>query len=827
MNLLKRLLSFFSVLRNPEVLILMLGFAGAAIYSASDFLFYTPDSARYVIWANSIAKGDGFSDYTSPEPKRYVIHAPFYSVVLSPVAALFRNNIIALKLATAALAILLLLVLYSYVRSAHGRIAAFLGILLLALNPLMMLFSTQVLSEVLFALSLMILFHLTDQWTKQGFMGTKKLVGIIVALLACIFSREIGVVLLFVMTAFLLIHKRYENAAIVFLSVVAFYLIWFFRNEIFVAGAERPELRNMTLFVSHILTSNEQSMWNEFALRISVNSAYYLKQIHSLLFFPQFTITGEMDVALFPIVDRTSAWIGKGQQLVSFSYLLLIAGTAGMVFYGVVKEFQKRNMSTVYMLFLLLYIFLILVYPVYDIRFLFPLLLVMILFFCSAAGDIVQTKRRMVSTVLVGAVVLCMIPNALWGISFVTESHNYQSDQIRYYRELKQHPLKGTDYTKPFVKVAEWFKQHPDTSQVIISRWKELGIAIPEKKVLLMDVFVSLTMFEQSIRDYDVKYIVTSKDDIGWHGYEFQMNLSQRYSFILVHSVADFDIYEVREVTAKSPRTVETAKVFQYMFSQLRNGQYDTLNSFFSKNASVVALQPYLRFYSGVSLECAGELDSALAIYEQLYRLPQGIAIGQQLGFHRNVIDKRKSAERSESTQERAALYLNIALNYWELDLRHIAFQFLDKTLFVDSNYIPAYSLSIYFSLVDQDTAYAKKVFTRVQKQFPHEVITSLFSSVFSRMDSLKRTMSESDRSGLYIRLSGDFKNLGLSESALEAMRNAYMLNKRDVLLSLQLSDQYEKKSKFYPSLVLLNSTNSINPQPRIQKKIGEIVGRY
>jgi tetratricopeptide (TPR) repeat protein len=451
----------------------------------------------------------------------------------------------------------------------------------------------------------------------------------------------------------------------------------------------------------------------------------------------------------------------------------------------------------------------------------------MIIFFGSASGDLVLKRGKIHSALLAGLTMLFVIPNVLWGISFAVESHRYQSDQLQYHQELKKHPAKGTEYNKPFAAVADWFQRNSDSSEVIISRWKELGMMLPGKKILLMDAFISLDMFEQSIRDYGVKYIVTSKDDIGWHGFEFQMNLTNRYSFILVQSVADFDIFEIRAVSLLEPRKVETEKVFQYMFSHLQNGRYDTLRSFFSKNAPVVALQPYLRFYSGVVLECAGELDSALNIFDQLYRLPQGIAIGQQLGFHRNVIDKRKSAERSGSTMERTALYLNIALNYWELDLRHISYQFLDRSLSVDSNYIPAYSLYIYFLLTDLDTAEAKKVFAGVQKQFPNEIITSLFASAFSRMDSLRRTMQDVERSGMYLRLAEDFRNLGLSENALEAMRNAHLLNKRDPLLALRLSDMYDKKSKFYPSLKLLNQANSINPNPRLQKKILEIEDRY
>ncbi|MCK9410343.1 MAG: hypothetical protein M0R68_14545, partial [Bacteroidetes bacterium] len=76
----------------PELIVIVILFAIAAGYAVTDNATYTPDSARYAIWAESIAEGNGFSDWTSPEPSRYVVHAPLYSVLLAPVAALYPHN---------------------------------------------------------------------------------------------------------------------------------------------------------------------------------------------------------------------------------------------------------------------------------------------------------------------------------------------------------------------------------------------------------------------------------------------------------------------------------------------------------------------------------------------------------------------------------------------------------------------------------------------------------------------------------------------------------------------------------------------------------------
>jgi tetratricopeptide (TPR) repeat protein len=748
-------------------------------------------------------------------------------VILAPVAAFFSNNILALKIATSFLAIIMLITFYSILNRDAGRIAAFIGVLILATHPLTLVFSTQVLSEVLFAISFIVLLGMVDRWSKSEFKNNKMMIGISATLLVCILSREIGIVLLIVVMIFLVTKKQYAQMAMIFMAVIIVYSLWLFRNELIVAGREHPELRNMSLFSSHILTSNEQSIWTEFYMRIKVNGSYYSEQLGSLLYFSQYTISGEIDFGLYPIVDRTSSWITSAQKYVSFAYFFIIVVPLALTVYGMYAEYQKHRMFSFITVFLLLYTTLILVYPVYDIRFLYPLLLIIIYLFSSAIGEIVNFSMKRIDVAVSVMVLILIMPNIMWGVSFALEAHKYQTDQVAFYQDIKEHPKKMVEYTKPFGEVSKWFHGKHDSSAVILSRWKELSIFIPGKKVLLLDVFSSLNTFEQAIRDYGIKYIVTTKDDLGWHEYEYQMSMTKKYSFKNVHSVAGFDIFEIIPMMTSKDNNRQTNNVFEYLFFNLDNGRYDTLRTFFAKNTAAIAMHPPLHFYSGVTMECLGELDSAQNIFDQLYHLPQSMAMKQQIGFHQNVMKKRRDAELSKNRDEKAGLYLNIALNYWELDLRHIAFQFLDKSVQTDNNYLPAYSLFIYFALSNQDTINAEKAFEKMSVKFPDEIVIPIFRSIFDRMDSLKTVSSHKERSQIFVRLGGDYKMLGLSDCALESIRNAALLDPQNPLIALKLVDLYEKRSKYYPALQILNVTNSYRTDKRLEHKINEIKERY
>ncbi len=112
-------------------------------WNVNDSILYTPDSARYLAWAQSLSSFDGYHDTTSPESTRYVVHAPLYSCLLAPLARLFQNIVIPAKILTILFGTLLLLLFYVWTAGKVGRTASFIGTVFLAINPLMSVFSCQ------------------------------------------------------------------------------------------------------------------------------------------------------------------------------------------------------------------------------------------------------------------------------------------------------------------------------------------------------------------------------------------------------------------------------------------------------------------------------------------------------------------------------------------------------------------------------------------------------------------------------------------------------------------------------------------------------------
>src|ERR1051325_8149936 len=87
-------------------------FLVAGILRLNELSLYTPDSARYLIWGNSLAHGHGILDYTLPVPDRFVVHMPLFAAILAPIEMLFPSSFVAAKVWTLVWGLISVLLFY-------------------------------------------------------------------------------------------------------------------------------------------------------------------------------------------------------------------------------------------------------------------------------------------------------------------------------------------------------------------------------------------------------------------------------------------------------------------------------------------------------------------------------------------------------------------------------------------------------------------------------------------------------------------------------------------------------------------------------------------
>ncbi len=423
----KNLLRFFK--EHLVCIVICCVFLFGGFEMLNDYLLYNPDSAGYIASANSLAHGKGFLDQTTPEPSRYVIHAPLYSLYLAPAAFFFQTNESAHKAANIILGCALIVLLYAIVRKESGKVPAVIAALFLAVHPLMIILSSQVLSDILFGVLLLLSFWLLERILSGKATDSKPDYFLALVVTAAVLSREIGIILVPLVCGVLVAHRRIQTFLRVILVFLAIYGAWYIWNEIYIARFEGPELRNQALFFHNVLTSPNGSFFYEIIARCKVNGAFYLKELASLCFFPFLAIPNTVFADQLKLMDGPEKILLTLGQLFSYSWWIFALVSAIIVVAGLVMEYRSHKAARFRLWFAALYAPVLLFYPVTDKRFLFPLLLIFILWAARATTMLLNKPGTWRRWVLVVSTVLCLVPNISWSYFYGATQHAIAMEQ--------------------------------------------------------------------------------------------------------------------------------------------------------------------------------------------------------------------------------------------------------------------------------------------------------------------------------------------------------------------------------------------------------------
>ena len=611
------------------VLLAALFFAGG-IYALNEISLYTPDSTRYLVWAQSLASGDGYRDVTTPDPTRYVVHAPLYALGLAPVAWFAPGSILAAKTATLVTGVLLLLLAFGWFSHSVGRRIALLGCLVLALNPLLFLYSTEVLSDVPFAVSLVLSWVLIEKICAAPGFRPGAAIAAACSVAAALLLREIGVSVLLSALAYLLLRRRYREAVILFAIPAVLYAGWYIRNELLVAPLEDPPLTNAKIFTYHFMTGREASLVQEFSARIANNVGIYARFVGDLLFAP---VQYSMQYDVIPSSDPLMA--SMMWALGFLRYPLALFGIASALA-GVRADLRRSSSALLRISFLVFYGAVMLTYPINDIRFLLPMLLLLV-YYClvwwHSIGE--EGGARLfprAKPIIVAIVLACLVPNLSWDVVFARTSARSMQGAGAGMAEEQTDPAAPAHFTKAFRNAGSWIAAHADSDAVIMTQWKDLALWAGGRKVLNVDQTLSLDEFESQLRDYRVAILVSQVKKSGLTEFLIPMHQSRRYAFPLLQRLGNTEIYGVSARPVGARDLPADASSFERGLTSLERGEYHSADStlsglWFDNRQNVAAL-----YMLAVSKACAMELGASDSLFRLLH-----LSAGGHLphpGFH-------------------------------------------------------------------------------------------------------------------------------------------------------------------------------------------------
>lgn len=825
------------LLKDGKFLVVAGLFLLMGIFSLNDVLIYTPDSARYLIWAKSLAQFRGFEDLSIAEPFHYVVHAPLYSVYLMPSAVIAPDSVELAKVFTLLAGLALLGLFYRWLLGLADPIFAFAGTAALAIHPLMVIFSNQLLSDVPFACVAVLVFMMIgrDRRPPPQSLRDDLFLGLLLAM--GILLREVGITLFLGTLIFLLTRGDLRRVFLVGALPVIAYGLWFFRNEILVAGSEFPPLRNSEIFTMRYFTEREAPFVAELVERLRVNYQIYQDHVLRLVFLPQYGTTP------YGVVVSTAAPYSWVPPLVPFILMPLGVFSIALSLYGGVSLFRRSAVPAFIVAFIPVYLLLILLYPFNDVRFLFPLLVILIALGAVGAGNLFRLLRGrfdLAGKAFVFAAAIAVVPNLLWCVAFVRDNMDYRQSPEQFYEQVADMTPFPDLLTKPMSRVGEWISARHPGGVMVLTQWKELTFWLPGGKLVELNPLVPLDEFDRFIRDYGVQYVVSAVGLAGVPEFFFQMHMSLRYEFRSEYRIANLEVFSVHPFDARRPRGIrrnpdqENLRWDREIMARERFGTGVTFLDAGKPDSAVGVLRgladstkggSMILFTLAVAHEFSGDFARAKWLLAQLQVMKQSGAFLGHATYHRDVIRILEQAAMEERVGVKSELLYIASAKYWNLGFQRQSLHLLDQALSVSPDFVPSLVFGAYYSMELDRWKEARKYFRRLELSSPGHPLIDPLGRVLAYQDSIAR--SGEIRIDRVVGLAKAYQDAGLGDSAIRTLLQGVPSDSVNPEVLRMLVELYKSKRRYYPALIAANKLAEVAPDPATINLRQEISDRW
>jgi tetratricopeptide (TPR) repeat protein/4-amino-4-deoxy-L-arabinose transferase-like glycosyltransferase len=794
--------------KHLAAILFLIVFFALGIPALNQMLMYTPDCARYLAWSNALAQWKGFLDIASAEPTRYVIHAPLYPLLLVPAAWIAPMSIVGAKVTTLLLSLVALWLFYRWVeRTTENRWTAWIAMAMLAFHPLFLLYSTQVLSEIPFIICLITFFLLADDVEKSTSRHWKEYIFITI-IVAGIFLREVGLSLMLAATVLFVWKKQYQRALLIFLVAVLAYLLWFVRNEVIVAGAENPPLKNSAIFLNHIYTSNNTSFLIELWERLQSNVRVYWNYFVQLVFMPDIRNNS------IGVIDLSHSMIIIGQRIASILQYPLFILSIGLCGYGARVLQQKTKDAVLILIFLCVYLLPILFYPINDVRFLFPLLILLLYTGAVGAAALVQhSSQKMSRSLLIASLsvtlLIVFLPNLFWDIDYLYNSWQDTYNTESFAQNIPQQTESPEAYSRPVQLAGLWIAQHSAPNTTVMGLQKELFLWTGEKTIVETDPHLMPDDFDHLIRDYHPQYLVTNVAPSGMREFEPLICFSRRYMFETVSRFGNIEILRIHPkedsvVQSSQKQIITTTDTLRALFRHGLSFQVeptaakaDTIFQVLARRTHGVGL---VALELGTAKELLGNYKAANYVFDGFRSVSQAGAYLRQAWYHKETIAKRQRAATASNPEMRANLYNILGVNYRELGYIGESYYLMQQSFKADSTFYPTLIFSAIYSYQDGDIQRARYYCSKAAQADSQNILTVKLKSILGLENELQHTAILAERTTIQMRIAGALIDMGMREDAIDVFIKLLKADPDNIDARVALGELYIVKERWSPA---------------------------
>ncbi len=757
----------------------------------NDTSVYTPDSCRYVILGTSLAHGEGWVDATKPVPERFMINPPLYSLLLVPAELFFPMSLAAAKVWTMCWGAAALVLFYVFVRRMIGETAAGTGIFILAFNPLLVIFSGEALSDAPFLVFLLLALLLSESEAKDPAKRRLQDALLVICISALPLLREAGVAGAIASALFLANRRKWKFAAVVVLTAAALMGLWYWRNQSVLTPRYAHEFTNPGILFRHFFTPGDAPLAREFALRIKASAMEYAPQLGMALFGP--LRAGQIS----DLVVSPSAPYQWAARAIDFAKPALILMTFAAAFAGMRRDLRSSRSGGARVLFVLTYLAIILIFPAHDIRYLLPLLPLLIYYWLLGFRGLIDWSAAGKRIAIAGAALL-MTPNLL-GLG---ENISLNIAYNRTPEQVLKYPTLPAAFRYQWKRLGSWITAKLPQDAIIASPEKDLVLVAGGRKVLEMDQAVTLPEFEAILRNDRVEYLFTPAQWKDLRAYEFPMRESRRFWFEPVGEVPNLMRVHSRliEPIVRTPPhesfdTLSPTELLRKGRSELVRGEYgralQTLGAALRlapDQTDVVYQAMIASLFNGDTLKAAGE-------YRKILALPQTYSFIEAGRYQWDAVELLGQARAAASSQEKSSRLYDAASLYWRIGYPRRSVEVLSALLRADSLYSIGLLWGIDYNLMCGDTLTARTYVSRLEGVDRANPLVRAFSGILAIGDSINATGDQTARARLHLMLAGMYAKIELGDEAFDEAERSLGANPREVGAMIFLGDMLRSRS--------------------------------
>jgi tetratricopeptide (TPR) repeat protein len=787
--------SFFNERTGFIIIALIFFFLGIA--RLNDHSLYT-DCTRYLIWGNSLAEGKGFVDDTRPEPEYYIVNAPLYAVILVPALIVFPLSLLAAKVWTLCLGILALFLFYRWLASLLGNIPALASTLILSLNPLTLVLSTEVLSETSFLCMLFGILALLERIEKsERLCWTKCFLIILLSLMMLL--REVGAALVLASIIFFLTRRQWRIALFTVIGTIFFFLFWTYYNLGTGALPEDNQSTNILFIFQHFVTSSDTSIIRELTQRFIINIKAYSSQLSGMLFF------------YFPsalIITPSALFIGISAFLNAIKTFIAFILFPWIII-GIVIDLKSSQTALFRLLFLFLYLSIILLYPVQDIRFLFPLLPFLIFYLASAWKRILNNKfvslpnKRILTAILLACI---SIPNLVCIFEIVQTNLAYSKDPVNFGAQQSFSIFRSDYFSIPWNSLGTRIKLEVPKGSIIVTPNKEIAAFAPGYKFLELNRAVPLPFFETHIRDYAAEYLLAPIIANNYTDYQTNIDESKRFRFTFLFRMNRIAVYRIEsqfemqaqdtDETQNTLGIMDTANSMRMGRGALQQERYSEAGYIFSQFHSIYPYRADIIYQLLIAHTFLEDTAHAYQDIQDLYSSPKSTSYITPAQIHISAMEYYLRSQSTNDSILRAEYFSHTAQIYWQLGYPLQAYHMMQRAVESDSNNFMSLLWAIHYGIQTNHTQYSQMYLNRLDRLDHNNPLVKSFENIFSLTEKLHATTERHKRSILHSALSKEYDSIELSEEAVDEAQRAIGENPSDRKTWDHLADLYKKKNK-------------------------------